>query len=464
MSTSHPHTGGAPEPDAATGRGGAWYAPPDADDYPYTLRELRNHLNRLGYRARAGRVGGEDVRDMQARVAEFRDSLEQRRAGTARHPDDEERRWRAEEAGEHAARTRFYERRIHAALADMAAELRDESWPGQNPAGLDVASRAWLDQRFAALRRRLDDTLSAQQPVQAHSDICAALEDARQRLNVMERKLSDTATHQKHANRRIIALIDERTREPDTPQPDQIALKSVDARLQALQQGFDRAMGELDTMKRGTQQLAIRASATVARQTARATAQHVAKAVREAAPERRFTRLEQGLSECISETSALRQETGAIHQTLEDGLEDLRGRINELTLISRKALATPVQATPATPETAGSSDNSLVRSNAAFTPHTRPEMSAPARAGSRLMSRLGFAVVFVLLAMASFAMLYAQMSGRDWLLPAFSTSNGAPPSSSTLHRQTPTPTPEPASGERVIMPGIILTGAAPQQA
>jgi hypothetical protein len=346
----------------------------------------------------------------------------------------------------------------------MAAELRDETWPGNNPAGLDVASRAWLDQRFAALRRRLDDTLSTQRPAQAGSDICAALEDARQRLNVMERKLNNTATHQEHANRRIIALIDERTREPDTSQPDPSALKSVDARLHALQQGFDRAMGELDTMKRGTQQLAIRASATVARQTARATAQHVAKAVREAAPERRFAQLEQGLSGCMNETTALRQETGAIQQTLEDGLEDLRGRINELTLISRKVLASPAPAAPATPETAGLTENSLVRSNAQFPPHTRPEMSATARAGSRMMSRLGFAVVFVLLAMASFAMLYAQMSGRDWRLPALSTSNGAPPASSTLPRRTPAPMPEPASDERVIMPGIILTGAAPQQA
>jgi len=464
MSTSHPHTGGAPEPDAATGRGEAWYVQSDADDYPYTLRELRNHLARLGYRAREGQVVGEDVRDLQARAAEFHKARERQRAGMGLGRRDEERRRDAEEAGEHAARTRFYERRIHAALADMAAELRDETWPGNNPAGLDVASRAWLDQRFAALRRRLDDTSSAQQPVKADSDICAALEDTRQRLNVMERKLSDTATHQEHANRRIIALIDERTWEPDTPEPDPSALKSLDARLHALQQGFDRAMGELDTMKRGTQQLAIRASATVARQTARATAQHVAQAVRETAPERRFAQLEQGLSGCMNETAALRQETGAIHQTLEDGLEDLRGRINELTLISRKVLASPAPAATDTPETGGSADKGVGRAPAPFTPHTRPEMSAPARPGSRLMSRLGFAVVFVLLAMASFAMLYAQMSGRDWRLPALSTSNGAPPSSSTLHRQTPAASPKPASDERVIMPGIILTGAAPQQA
>lgn len=474
MSTSHPHTGATPAPHAAAGRAGQ-YARADAEDYPYTLKELRNHLDRLGYRARRGQFGGEDVRDMQARVAAFRDSLERR----------SRRRAHARSLGDnddvaHDARTSFYERRIQAALADMAAELRDDSWSGHSPQGLDVASRAWLDQRFSALRGRLEDALLHTGAPRTGSDICAALEDQRRRLVAMEHKLDDSVARQNDANRHLIGLLDERKREAqgagNTTDP---ALATLDERLQHLQQGFERAMGELATMKTGTQRLAVRASATVARQTARATANHVAKAVRDAAPERRFDRLEDGLNGCMSETRTLRQETGAIQQTLEEGLEDLRGRINELTLITRKAVAPPAEAVAGAPadamspvaDTAANMTRQPPRRQypgAPFPPH-RPDRpggkgdNTPPRAGGGLVSRLGFAVVVALLVAASFAMLYAQLSGTGWRFPAIDGSIPAPASTSSMKepKLRPANTPEPDG--RVIMPGIILTGADPRQ-
>ncbi len=242
--------------------------------------------------------------------------------------------------------------------------------------------------------------------------------------------------------------------------------------MQALQQGFDRAMGELDSMKRGTQRLAIRASATVARQTARATAQHVAKAVREAAPGHRFTRLEEGLAGCMDETRTLRHETGVIQQTLEEGLEDLRGRVNELTLVTRKALA-PQAASAGVPETAAAQPMPPAenRSAAIYSrpghaswphPQGQPSRSGPARSGSGLISRLGLAVVVILLIAASFAMLYAQLSGKGWQLPAITDREQPPTSTSKADKRQPTPVQNEDEG-REILPGIILTGDVLQQ-
>jgi hypothetical protein len=462
MSTSHPHTGATPETDAAKRRG-AWYAQTDAADFPFTLRELRNHLDRLGYRAQTGRVGGEDVRDMQARVAAFRDSLERR----ARHqpiPEPGER-----DAHDHAERTRHYERRIQAALADMAAQLGDRNWSDDPQPALDVASRAWLDQRFAALRGQLEEAFTQQTPSDgAH----AALEEARERLNVMERKLASSVERQEHASDKVLSLIDARIREAIAPE-EEPRLETLDQRLHSLQQGFDRAMGELDSMKKGTQRLAVRASATVARQTARATAQHVAKAVREAAPERRFARLEEGLSGCMDETRTLRHEAGVIQQTLEDGLEDLRGRINELTLITRKVV-TPQPApagepahAPAWPMSPAESRSQAAQSRPAHVNWPRQTAqttrSAPARSGSSLISRLGLAVVVALLIAASFAMLYAQLSGGGWRVPAISDHQEAPTSTSKADKREPaTPVRDDDEG-RVILPGIILTGDLDRQ-
>ncbi|MFP4539142.1 MAG: hypothetical protein ACLFPA_12680 [Dichotomicrobium sp.] len=474
MSTSHPHTGATPAPDAAAGPG-AWQARADADEYPYTLKELRNHLDRLGYRARKGQFRGEDVHEMQARVAAFRDSLEhrsRRRAHTRSLGDNDD--------AAHAARTSYYERRIQAGLADMAARLREESWAGHSPPGLDVASRAWLDQRFAGLRRRLEDALSQAATPRSSGDICAALEDQRRRLVAMEDKLADSVARQNDANRHLISLIDERTREAqDARNAAEPALATLDERLQSLQQGFERAMGELATMKSGTQRLAVRASATVARHTARATAHHVAKAVRDAAPERRFARLEDGVNDCMAETRTLRQETGVIQQTLEEGLEDLRGRINELTLITRKAVAPPAEALAGAPMETAAPEYATgahvtrqparrQRPAAPFPPH-RPDTSAgraaspPARAGGGLVSRLGFAVVVALLVAASFAMLYAQLSGTGWRFPVMDSGIPAPASTSSLKepKLRPASTSEPDG--RVIIPGIILTGADPRQ-
>ncbi|RIA55337.1 hypothetical protein [Dichotomicrobium thermohalophilum] len=461
MSTSHPHIGATPEADAAEGRG-AWHARAEAEDFPFTLRELRNHLDRLGYRAQTGQVGGEDVRDMQARVAAFRDSLEHR---ARRDPPEQDGSQNDEE---HAARTRYYERRIQAALADMAAQLGDKSWADNAPPGLDVASRAWLDQRFAALRGQLEEALTQQTP-SASAD--AALEDARERLNAMERKLADSVERQQQANDKILSMVDARIREAIAPD-DGPRLETLDTRLQSLQHGFDRAMSELESMKKGTQRLAIRASATVARQTAKATAHHVAKAVREAAPEHRFARLEEGLNGCMDETRTLRHEAGVIQQTLEDGLEDLRGRINELTLITRKVL-TPQPA--AAGEAAGASGWSApLPEKRSPSPQrrsghvSRPRLSeqttrsAPARSGSSLISRLGLAVVVALLIAASFAMLYAQLSGGGWRLPAITDRQQAPTSTSKADKKEPTPARNETEG-RVILPGIILAGDGSQQ-
>ncbi len=460
MSTSHPHTGGTPGADAAGGRG-AWYARAAAEDFPYTLRELRNHLDRLGYRAQTGKVGGEEVREMQARVAAFRDSLERR----ARRYSTLDPHQRGDD--DHAARKRYYEQRIHAALADMASQLGDRHWADNAPPGLDVASRAWLDQRFGALRDQLDDALKRQTP-SANAD--AALEDARARLVAMERTLAQTTERQQQANDKILGLVDARIREAIAPD-DGPRLETLDRRLQSLQQGFERAMGELEAMKTGTQRLAIRASATVARQTARATAFHVAKAVREAAPERRFARLEEGLTDCMDETRTLRHEAGVIQQTLEDGLEDLRCRINELTLVTRKAL---------TPQTAAAGEAAYAP--AAPTPRpgygapahprpvqfSRPRQTAPnarggpARSGSSLISRLGLAVVVALLIVASFAMLYAQLSGHGWRLPAITEQKAPASTSNADQRDRTTPVRDEDDG-RVILPGIILTGDPARQ-
>jgi hypothetical protein len=460
MSTSHPHTGGKPGAEAVTDRG-VRYVRAAVEDYPHTVRLLRHQLDKLGYRAQAGMVGGEDVRDMQARVAAFRDSLAHGSQNPPPLDDDAD--------DDHAARTRYYEQRIHAALADMASQLGDKHWSENAPPGLDVASRAWLDQRFAELRDQLDDALAQRGP---SADAEAALADTPARLRAMERTLSQNAERQQQANDKILGLVDARIREAIAPD-DSARLEMLDQRLQTLQHGFARAMSELDAMKTGTQRLAIRASATVARQTARATAHHVAKAVREAAPERRFTRLEEGLSGCIDETRTLRQEAGVIQQTLEDGLDDLRGRINELTLVTRKALA-PQHAVAGDPAyasecSASSADSHCLSAHQRSSHRAQPRQPAqsasraPARTGGNLISRLGIAVVVALLIAASFAMLYAQMSGDSWRFPTFTEGREAPASTSKADKQ-PKPTPVLNGPEgRVILPGIILTGNPAQQ-
>lgn len=480
MSSFPTYSGEAPRSGRASARNGdAWevQAHPDADDYPFTVQQLRTHLERLGYRARTGGVGGENVREMQARVAELRASLAQ---GSARDRHTHEPRRAANPAG-HEAQTRYYERRIQAALADMAAQLRGgpqeaEHAPG-SPAGLDVASRAWLDQRFAAMRGRLEGALAKTEPP-AREDICAALEEARKRLSAMERKIEHAAERQHETTAKILDLISQESGSQSGSDP---LLARLDERLQSLQDNFDRAMGELEAMKAGTQRLAIRASATIARQTARATAQHVAGAVREAAPERRFARLDESITGCMKETRMLHQKTGAMQQTLEHGLEDLRGRVNELTLITRKALATaapahagamldapaaaaraggwpapaapqPVRRTPALP--------AAVRTAPWWQAPAHEAEAAPSAFGGSLVSRIGFALVIVLMIAASFAMLYAQLSRKDGgLAPA---PYGVAPTSATPDRlSTRRPiTIEDGGPGSVILPGIILTGGA----
>lgn len=461
MSTTHPHTGATPDAGAAAGRR-AWHGATHADDFPVTVRELRNQLDRLGYRAKAGHVGGEEVRNMQARVAELRDTLE-------RNADGDPRLWSADPPDDaHVARTRYYENRIHAALADMATQLGDAHWSDSAPPGLDVASRTWLDQRFAALRDQLEESLAQQSPPDRVSD---ALEDARARLDAMERQLDISDKRQKATNDQILRMIDARIRDAIAPDEDH-RLDTLDTRLQALQQGFDRAMGELDTMKKGTQRLAIRASVTVARHTARATAQHVARAVREVTPEQRFASLEEGLSGCMDETRMLRHEAGVIQQTVEDGLEDLRGRINELTLVTRKALSPQSAAAGAAASSSGPSAPPPGSHSAGAATRKRqthgPRPGSPkapvwgAGTGASLISRLGLAVVVALLIAASFAMLYAQMSGGSWRLPVITDHREAPASTSKRDQRQPTPVRNESEG-RVILPGIILTGDAPHQ-
>jgi len=452
-------------------------ARPEADVYPYTLRELRNHLERLGYRARAGGVGGEGVRQMQARVAELRASLAQdsTRERHRRGP------WHEPTPAGHEAQTRQYERRIQAALADMAAQPhggpQGAAPPPFETARLDVTSRAWLDQRFDTIRGQLEDALANAAPSPPREDICAALEEARKRLSAMERKIEDSAERQHKTTAKILGVID--TGETANEARSDPSLARLDERLQSLQNNFDRAMSELEAMKAGTQRLAIRASATIARQTARATAQHVAKAVREAAPERRFARLDESISGCMNETRVLNHKTGAVQQTLEDGLEDLRGRINELTLITRKALAAaaPVPAGAIAGAAAGAGHSGGWSAPAMPSGAPRPSASpAPARPraawwegpareaesmrrsnGGSLVSRLGFALVIVLMIAASFAMLYAQISDKDSdLMP---TPGGiSPTSASPEHSGVRRPiTVEDGGPGSVILPGIILT-------
>jgi len=408
---------------------------------------------------------------MQARVAQFRASLE--------HEDQREpRQTCAEDDQDHAAfeaRTQFYQQRINAALADMAARLNDEPTHAQGATGLDVASRAWLDQRFSAMRRRFENALTQSKTLEPGSEICSALEEARKRLNAMERRLADSEDRQQSANREIIGLINAHTRDThDNPNKTDTELEQ---RLKNLQQGFDRAMNELENVKTGTQRLAVRASATVARQTARATALHVAKAVREAAPEHRFARLEEGLNGCFQETRTLRNETGAMQQTLEDGLEDLRGRINELTLVTRRAAAAPLHANarPGMEALSGAS------ATASRTAHARNEPSNPAEGTSpqskrtevktgyrtrnrdprslrgRLISRLGFALVVGLLVAASFAMLYAQLSDGVFRAPAPGSVKVNP---TVTNKEEPSKQgPERISDDMngtYVLPGIIL--------
>jgi len=453
-------------------------ARPEADVYPYTLRELRNHLERLGYRARAGGVGGESVRQMQARVAELRASLAQ---DGARRRHRQETRYTGG-ATDHEAQTRHYERRIQAALADMAAQPhrgpQDAAPTPYETARLDVTSRAWLDQRFDTMRDQLEQALGNAAPPPPREDICVALEEARKRLSAMERKIEDNVKHQQKTTAKILGVID--TDETANEARSEPSLARLDDRLQSLQDNFDRAMNELEAMKAGAQRLAIRASATVARQTARATAQHVAKAVREAAPERQFARLDESINGCMNETRALGHKTGVMQQALEDGLDDLRGRINELTLITRKALATaaPIPA-GAVPE--GIPDAARTGEwQAPTTPTGAPRPTAPqagardaspwweapmreaqtARTGpsSSFVSRLGFALVIMLMIVASFAMLYAQLSDKDGrLMPApesVAPTWVLPDDVSSTRRPI---TVEDGGAGTVILPGVILT-------
>jgi len=479
MSNVPPHSGQAPrfERDGARmgGARGAG-ARAEAEAYPFTLQQLRNHLERLGYQARAQGVGGEVVREMQARVAELRASLAQQTARTSHRADR-----RSEPGpGAHEAQTRFYERRIQAALADMAAQLREGAYrdaAAQPRPALDVTSRAWLDQRFTAMRDRLEEALAHAAPP-PRDDICSALEEARKRLSAMEQKIEHSLSHQTDANARILGVIrasddaDHATASAAEP-----SLAGLDERLQSLQDSFDRAMNELQTMKSGTQRLAVRASATVARQTARATAQHVAKAVREAAPERRFARLDESVTACMAETRKLNHKTGEIQQTLEDGLDDLRGRINELTLITRKALApTPagasaesaaafgyVAGTATTPGAGAQAQRSPLSGGASG--ERPPLWQAPARdgaaaratSGGGLFSRIGFALVIVLMVAASFAMLYAQLTDENKReLPA--PDSVAPTSTLPDERSRRRPiTMENGGPGSVVLPGIILS-------
>jgi len=428
MSTSHPHFGTTRAPDAAA----AYHDPdtnPSSDEFPFTLRALREHLERLGYRAEAGTVGGEDVREMQARVAALRESLPH---GPGQEPPPER-----DDA--HLARTRYYERRIQAALAGMASQLDDDSLGNGRISGLDVTNRAWLDERFEEVRDHIEEAIGRTSSA-PQDDICAELETARQRLNVMERKLDNATQRQEEVQRNILRRIDSRmsAQPADDTAP---TLKALDQRVAALQEGFDQAMTELSSIRTGTNRLVVRASTTVARQTARATAHHVARAVREAAPEQRFARLEEGLSGCMEETRSLRQEASAMHQTLEHGIEDLRGRINEVTLICRKALAAqpqgsgdqdapsaPVQAPHATRHQAANGRLARYEPRGQSASRCRAQ-NQPGR-GTSLISRLGFAVVIGLLIAASFAMLYAQLSGSGWRLPTLSERDEAPASTS----------------------------------
>lgn len=481
MSNSDPNRGERPPYEAGSGpsRGRRRV---DAEDYPFTVSHLRQHLERLGFDADEAYHAGEDVRDMQRRVTELRTSLE-RDAG--RNPRSRQRNERPG-AETDSARARQFEKRIQAALADAAAGMRDDrERPDKRyagPAGLDVASRAWLDQRFAAMRARLEDALTrTPSKPPREEEVCAALDEARKRLSSLENRLADADERQRDVSDKIIRLIDARDGEArtDTRTPSQPVLESLDARVQSLQQGFERAMSELDAMKSGTHRLAVRASATVARQTARATAQYVSKAVREAAPQQRFDRLEEGLNGCMTEARSLRQETGIIHQTLEEGLEDLRGRINELTLITRKVLAAPAVDGPA--GAASSHSSAHAEAAAGFgspasgqRPARRIARSAPRRQGGRvegrdrpeprvgdsLVTRLGFAVVVALLVAASFAMLYAQLSSAEMAPP--SAKGAVEPTSSSARDNRPGRRAihvEPAA-ETIILPGIILANTA----
>jgi len=175
----------------------------------------------------------------------------------------------------------------------------------------------------------------------------------------------------------------------------------------------------------------------------------------------------------MDETRTLRQEAGVIQQTLEEGLDDLRGRINELTLVTRKALApqTAVAGDTACPSewSAASADSYSLAARPRSAYRARPRQPAqsasraPARSGGNLISRLGLAVVVALFLAASFAMLYAQMSGESWRLPSIMENLEAPASTSKSDKNVqPTPVRNEPEG-RVILPGIILTGDLARQ-
>ncbi len=475
MSTSPTHSGEAPR----SGRQGGRQSAPrggevSPEDYPNTLEQLRAHLNRLGVRRGPASGGSMGVHDMQAQVAALGEALQGARG--------RDRAAQAERGPDHDARARLYERRIRADLADMAVYLRSGSHPphpSPGPAGLDVASRAWLDQRFAAMRTRLEDALSHTRPP-ARDDICVALEEARKRLSAMERKLDDTAERQQTAQARLLGLIDQRADEvgPSRAATPDAAISRLDDRLQSLQDSFDRAMNELEAMKADTRRLATRASVTVARETARATAQHVAKAVREAAPERRFARLHESIAGCENQTRALRQETGLMQQTLDDGLEDLRGRINELTLLTRRALSPPApeQAHANAHGDAKGWPDQAARHPASRQPGQRataPWWETSVREaqlssgflGASPTTRIAFALVIALLLAAAAAMLYAQRPNHDTgAAPA--ASQPASPASSLTEEITGRRaiTIEDSGPGSVILPGIILTHADPEPA
>lgn len=459
----------------------------EQENYFKALEELKTHLDRLGETGGPPSQPRQNVREMQRRVAAFSTGAD----APLYDPEPE-----------YDTAPRSEEEPLEKRLADLAAHLqtirrreREKSERKRSEpiiVKLDEGSRDWIDKRFAGLRTRLDEALE-------FSNAPPMLDRMSVRIDTLERKVDTFIERQEKSGKELLGAIDSRLFGFTEAQAaaNRAAPDAIDAKLAHLAESLDSSLNALSAMKEDTQRIAAAAGETIIEKTVELTSQRVQESIHELNPTLRLTALEEDVEECLAETQALGEKNDHLHRALEQGFEDLRKRMNALAEAIRAQASEPasnreergVEQLAPQQETDGADrigskpsdkaneqdefdgDDLLSATRDAIETVTAEHWEIPKRLrepfahsyfddrrtedADRKMSWFGLAVVFVILLVASFAMLYAQLQGKGFRPPISLSPSVAPaPAATTIIK--------PAPASDVFLPGtqIILSPPA----
>lgn len=441
------------------------------------LEELKAHLNRLGSTGAHGEAPRQDVRQMQQRIASLTANANTD-FDSPNVPDDDPY------GSGHEPWDRLEER-----LADLAAHLerikrreRAKRSRQQNEpilVRLDETSMAWIDQRFAGLRTRLEEALEFRNAPPIADRVST-------RIAALERRMDTVIELQERSGKELLGAVDSRLAAfSKAPSADLAPAErgAINAKIAHLAETLGRSMHAMRAMKDDARRLAAEAGEKITEKTAELTARRVQESLREWVAEKQLSAMESNVAQCLSETKALVKRQERLEHALQQEFGGLRTRIEGLAAGLRTGKGAPVpqagkpgrtgserEGAPAQEWLAG--DDLLDATRDAIESVTKgedwkrdrllqgePEQSrfrnfAIRTEGiERNTSWVGLIAVVLILLIASLAMLYAHFMGKQ--LPRGLSPSPATAPASTIFKKSPYPA-------DVFLPGTLIAGSVPE--